>query len=246
VRGPTERAALGKTHCPAHCFAAPGYLASKAPGSQTAPKPSDRSRGCKARALADLFLRRRDQFLKQDRHSVLTAFAAANQDLAPRELNVLDSESQTFDRPHPCANPNLSAHTIEQARLTLDRWSLRKNAAIVCGARNGATVGGRRTGMDWHAEKFGQPIALALSPTTGTCGGHAYRGHDGLPKGVRLVRPTVPPRKTNRGLFIPLVHYTLALTKQIVAGLANCISSYSQEFSNVDESGALPHCTLGA
>jgi hypothetical protein len=51
--------------------------------------------------LGDLFLQRRDQVLGQYRHPVLAAFAVTNQDFAPRELHVLDPETQTLDQPHP-------------------------------------------------------------------------------------------------------------------------------------------------
>ena len=41
--------------------------------------------------------------------------------------------------------------------------------------------------MDWHAEKFRQPIAAAESPVTGSRGGHPYEGHKVHPKAARPV-----------------------------------------------------------
>ena len=102
VRGSAERVTLGNTHCQPHCLGAPGYLASSALGQQDCPEAFRQIPQMQCTRLGDLFLQRQDQVLGQDRHPVLAAFAVPNQDLAPREFNVLDTKAQALEQAHAC------------------------------------------------------------------------------------------------------------------------------------------------
>ena len=49
---------------------------------------------------SELLLQGRDQVLRQHRHPVLGALAVAHDDLAPRELDILDTQAQTLEQSH--------------------------------------------------------------------------------------------------------------------------------------------------
>ena len=65
---------------------------------------------------AEMLLQRLHQVFGQHGHAILPALAVAHDDLAIREIDVLDPQRQAFDLPQPRAvqqlSPHLYMHTV--------------------------------------------------------------------------------------------------------------------------------------